>query len=567
MAAHCTGKLLRFGSLEHFAVSRNRGHAVPASIGQAARGGKVPLASARGQSHDPAMTDSALHAPAVSAAASFNLARYCLVSGADPAKPALLVAEGPEGRIIETWTYADMADAVARTAGGFAAYGLQRGDRVLLRVGNTSLFPVLFFGAIAAGLAPIPTSTMLTEREVDLILADSGARLVVGDGSGAMPTHAGAAVVLGPAEIAALGRATAMDFADTAPDDLAFLVYTSGTSGRPKGVAHGQRVVLGRRPMREGWLGLAPSDRLFHAGAFNWTYTLGAGLMDPWSMGATSIVHLGERPPEAWPDLLEATGATLFAAVPGLYRRILKYAKVTPARFPALRHGLTAGEALKPTLHAEWVEATGRPLYEALGMSEISTYVSSSPSVPTRPGSPGKPQAGRRVAILPLSAEGPDAETPLPAGEGGIIAVHRSDPGLMLGYWGLPEETAAVMRGEWFLSGDVAHFDGDGYLWYEGRADDQMNAFGYRVAPEEVERAITEHPAVAEAAVKETRTGDVSVITAFVVLHEGRAVDEAELDRHVAERLADYKRPRAWVFVHDLPHTGSGKVMRRALQR
>ncbi|MFG1480415.1 AMP-binding protein [Xanthobacter sp. V4C-4] len=515
---------------------------------------------------DPTRVSTAIRAASGSGPA-FNLARYCLGSGADPDKPALLVAEGPRGQIVETWSYGAMTDAVARAAGGFAGFGLEPGARVLLRVGNTSTFPILFFGAIAAGLAPIPTSTLLTAREVDLILADSGAGLVIGDGSGAMPTDPGAAVVLGPDGIGALRDSAPVGFAATAADDLAFLVYTSGTSGRPKGVAHAQRVVLGRRPMHEGWYGLRPSDRLFHAGAFNWTYTLGAGLMDPWSVGATAIVHLGERPPEAWPDLLEATGATLFAAVPGLYRRILKYAAVTPDRFASLRHGLTAGEALKPTLHAEWVAATGRPLFEALGMSEISTYVSSGPGVPTRPGSPGTPQAGRRVAVLPLAGGGPEAEQPLPPGEGGLIAVHRSDPGLMLGYWGLPEETAAVLRGDWFLTGDVAHFDVDGYLWYEGRADDQMNAFGYRVAPEEVERAIAEHPAVAEAAVKETAAGDVSVITAFVVRREGAVVDAAELDRHVAGRLADYKRPRAWVFVSDLPHTASGKVMRRALQR
>lgn len=506
----------------------------------------------------PPSADGALRRP-------FNLARECLGAAVDPAKPALLVAEGPQGRIVETWSYGDIRAAVARVAGGLQALGLERGDRVLLRLGNTSTFPLIFFGAIAAGLAPIPTSTMLTEHEVDLILADSGARLVIGDGSGAMPAQPGAARIIGPQEIAALCAGTSADFADTDADDLAFLVYTSGTSGRPKGVAHAQRVVIGRRPMREGWYGLASTDRLFHAGAFNWTYTLGAGLMDPWALGATAIVHLGERPPEVWPDLLEATGATLFAAVPGLYRRILKYAHVTPDRFPALRHGLTAGEALKPPLLAAWVEATGRPLYEALGMSEISTYVSSGPAVPTRPGSPGKPQAGRRVAILPLDAAEPQAETPLPPGETGVIGVHRSDPGLMLGYWGLPEETAAAMRGPWFITGDVAHFDADGYLWYEGRADDQMNAFGYRVAPEEVERAIAAHPAVAEVAVRETRAGDVSVITAFVVLQEGATADAEALSHHATALLADYKRPRAYIFLKELPHTASGKVMRRAL--
>ncbi len=507
--------------------------------------------------------------PHLSADAPFNLARYCLDSGADAGKPALLVAEGPTGRIIESWSYGELRRAVAQVAGGFASLGLGKGERVLLRVGNTSTFPLLFFGAIAAGLAPIPTSTMLTSHEVDLILADSGALLVIGDGSCSMPTAlpGGAVRVLGAADIARLCAGPAVDFADTAADDLAFLVYTSGTSGRPKGVAHAQRVVLGRIPMREGWYGMTASDRLFHAGAFNWTYTLGVGLMDPWALGATSIVHLGERPPEAWPDLLEATGATLMAAVPGLYRRILKYADVTPHRFPTLRHGLTAGEALKPTLHQEWLRATGRQLFEALGMSEISTYVSSSPTVPTKPGSPGKPQAGRRIAILPLDADGADAQQPLPFDATGLIAVHRSDPGLMLGYWGLPQETAAAMRGDWFVTGDVGHFDAGGYLWYDGRADDQMNAFGYRVAPEEVERAIVEHPAVSEAAVRETRAGEVSVITAFLVLQEGAEVSAAELDSHVASRLADYKRPRAWVFLKELPHTGSGKVMRRALQR
>ena len=498
--------------------------------------------------------------------ASFNLARYCLDQGAGDARPALLVADGPEGSIVETWSYGALREAVARTAGGLAAYGLAKGARVLLRVGNTSEFPLLFFGAIAAGLAPIPTSTMLTQAEVDLILADSGAALVIADGSGAMPSAPGGAIVLGPADTAALGAAAPVPFAQTAPDDLAFLVYTSGTSGRPKGVAHAQRVVLGRRPMREGWYGLGPEDRLFHAGAFNWTYTLGAGLMDPWSVGATSIVHLGERPPEAWPDLLEATGATLFAAVPGLYRRILKYARVTPGRFPALRHGLTAGEALKPALHAEWIAAAGRPLYEALGMSEISTYVSCGPHVPTRPGSPGKPQAGRRVAVLPVDPDAPGADQPLPVGPSGILAVHRSDPGLMLGYWGLPEETAAAMRGAWFLTGDVARFDADGYLWYEGRADDQMNAFGYRVAPEEVERALAGHPHVAEVAVTETRAGEVSVITAFVVLRDGVPPDAAPLEAHAALHLADYKRPRAYRFVAELPHTASGKIQRRALR-
>lgn len=491
----------------------------------------------------------------------FNLARHCLAAALrTPSKPALVVAEGPRGRIVETWSYADVEAAVLRACAGFAATGARRGDRVLLRVGNSPDFPVLFFGAVAAGLVPIPTSTQLTADEVDFVAADSGAALVVGDGSGPLPSaHPGPRRLTIGDVLGASGPAT---WADTTVEDPAFLVYTSGTSGRPKGVLHAQRVVLGRIPMVRGWLGLGPEDRLFHAGAFNWTYTLGVGLMDPWANGATAIVHLGERPPEAWPRLVEATEATLFAAVPGLYRRILKYSAPTREAMPRLRHALSAGEALKASLHDEWVAATGRPLYEALGMSEISTYLSSGPEVPTRPGSPGKPQAGRRLAVLPPQGAG----VPLPAGETGLLAVHRSDPGLMLGYWRRPDDTAAAFRGDWFVTGDLARFDADGYVWYEGRADDQMNAFGYRVAPEEVERVIAMHPDVAEVAVAEVPTGEVSLVTAFVVLRAGAVPDAEALAAFTAGLLADYKRPRAWAFVEDLPRTASGKVLRRSLR-
>jgi len=164
--------------------------------------------------------------------------------------------------------------------------------------------------------------------------------------------------------------------------------------------------------------------------------------------------------------------------------------------------------------------------------------------------------------VLPVEA-GAD---PLPAGAVGVLAVHRSDPGLMLGYHGRPDDTAAAFRADWFLTGDLARFDADGYLWYEGRADDQMNASGYRVAPEEVERALADNPDVAEVAVAETLVGEVSLVTAFVVPRPGAPRDPAPYEAHAAGRLADYKRPRRWVFVDDLPRTPSGKVLRRALR-
>lgn len=493
-----------------------------------------------------------------------NLARYCLTSAApDPGKTALEVV-GAGGELLERWSFADLTRTVLAVAAGFQATGLQRGDRILLRIGHSSDFPLLFFGAIAGGYVPIPTSAQLTAAEAGAILADSQAGLVLHDGRTALPDTTGTAAVLGPGAIADLKRAPAGSFADTAADDPAFLIYTSGTSGRAKGVLHAQRAAAARRPMDRGWYGLGAADRLLHAGAFNWTYTLGAGLMDPWANGATSVIYDGPRDPEIWPDLLAKSRATLFAAVPSLYRRILKYGKVTPDSFPDLHHGLTAGEALSASLYQDWKTRSGRELYEALGMSEISTYLSSSPEVPVKPGSPGKPQAGRRVAILSEAGRGGE---PAAVNETGLLAVHRDEPGLMLGYWNNRQETEAVFRGDWFLTGDRARADEDGYYWYEGRADDLMNAFGYRVAPEEVERVLAADSQVQEVAVTAVPARDgVSLITAFVVPGDPAAFDADRLAAHAAAHLAEYKRPKVYRVLDSLPRTPSGKVRRAALK-
>ncbi|WP_420412998.1 acyl-CoA synthetase [Roseibium sp.] len=493
-----------------------------------------------------------------------NLARYCLINAnPNPAKTALEVV-GARGERLETWTYGDLTRSVLAVAAGFKAEGLNPGDRVLLRIGHSSDFPLLFFGAIAAGLVPVPTSALLTSLETNTILADCGAALVIHDGKTSLP-DTGAARFFGPKEIEKLKQAAPGDFAETHADDPAFLIYTSGTSGTPKGVLHAQRSAAARAPMYQGWYGISAEDRLLHAGAFNWTYTLGVGLMDPWANGATSVVYDGPRDPHVWPEILETSKATLFAAVPSLYRRILKYGEITQNSFRNLRHGLTAGEALQAALYHDWKERSGRELYEALGMSEISTYLSSSPGVPVKPGSPGRPQPGRKVAILD---EGSEVAQPATADTPGLLAVHRDEPGLMLGYWNRPVDTSAAFLGDWFLTGDRAREDADGYYWYEGRADDLMNAFGYRVAPEEVERALAAHPSVSEVAVTAVPAGSgVELITAFVVPAAPDSFSEDELAAFAVERLADYKRPKVYRPVAELPRTPSGKVQRKALSK
>jgi acyl-coenzyme A synthetase/AMP-(fatty) acid ligase len=314
--------------------------------------------------------------------------------------------------------------------------------------------------------------------------------------------------------------------------------------------------------MYRGWYGIGAGDRMLHAGAFNWTFTLGTGLTDPWANGATAIVYTGENDPALWPRLIAATEATLFAGVPGLFRQMLKYAKDDDMRLPTLRHALVAGETPPPGLFEDWTGRTGTELYEALGMSEISTYISSGPEAPRKPGTVGKPQPGRRVAILPMEG----GEEPLPPGAEGLIAVDRRDPGLMLGYWRRPREEAEVMRGRWFAGGDLGVIDHDAYVTHTGRANDLMNALGYRVSPLEVEAVLGEHPGVAEVACAEINVrGDVSVIGAFVVAKGPEPPDAESLKAFAGERLAAYKCPKEIRFVAALPRTANGKIKRSEL--
>jgi acetyl-CoA synthetase len=497
----------------------------------------------------------------------FNMARYCIAAGAasTPSKPALIVIADPEAEPSEIWTYADLEDAVLRTAGALRALGLRDGDRIMIRLDNTSAYAILFFGAIAAGLVALPASNQLTDREALFLLTDSGASALACASPLDTASLSQPPLVLTPEDVTRMMReGPRNDYAPTRAETPAFLIYTSGTTANPKGVLHAQRAALGRRPMYQGWYGVTPNDRVLHAGAFNWTFTLGVGLTDPWANGATAIVYTGEKQPDLWPKLIDKTQATLFAGVPGVFRQILKYAEAPQVTMPTLRHALMAGETPPPSLFDEWKDRTGTALYEALGMSEISTYISTGPDVPRKPGTVGRAQQGRRVAILPVEG----ADEPLPPNSDGLIAVHRSDPGLMLGYWNRQAEQEEVTRGEWFTGGDLGRMDDGGYIAHLGRNNEVMKALGYRVSPMEVEAVLAAHPAVAEVACAELAVrADVHVVGAFIVLKNGATTDDASIQAFAAERLAAYKCPREIRFVEALPRTPNGKIKRSALAR
>ncbi len=483
--------------------------------------------------------------------APFNLAAYVLSRAADlPGKVALEILS-PAGS--ERWSYAQLDRAVRGIAAGLLAQGLVPGDRILLRLGNSVEFPLAFLGAVAAGLLPVACPAGLSVAEITRISLQLTPALIIAAPGQALP--GGAFTVMSAETLMALTEAPPAPYVMDDPGRAAYLVYTSGTSGNPRAVVHAHRAIWARRMMVEGWSGLTETDRMFHAGAFNWTFTLGTGLFDPWTAGATALVPEAGAAPGDLPVFLEQSNATLFAAAPGVYRQMLK----SGARLslPGLRHGLAAGEKLPDATRTAWEKAIGTPIHEAFGLSECSTFLSSSPGRPAPQGATGYAQPGRRIAVLGKNGQ------PVARGEVGILAIHRSDPGLFLGYFDAPEETAQRFSGDWFKTGDTVCMAADGAIHSLGRDDDMMNAGGFRVSPLEVEAALAICPGAGEIAVTELRRdAEVSFIAAF---HTGPATAEA-LAAHAAGCLARYKQPRQYRRIDHLPLGANGKIDRRALR-
>jgi len=479
----------------------------------------------------------------------FNLAAYVLAKGAKtPDKIALSVLGEEE------WSYASLIAAVRGTATGLLNAGLQPSDRVFMRLGNTVDFPLAYLGALAAGLVPVPTSSALTKREVAPMIEAINPALIL---------HAPS--VECPADSRILPLEALRGFRDLAPspwhigdpERAGYIIYTSGTSGTPRAVVHAHRAIWARQMMFNDWYGLTPEDRLLHAGAFNWTYTLGTGLMDPWTIGATALIPAAGTPATALPALIAAHEASIFAAAPGVYRQLLNQDKIAP--MPHLRHGLSAGEKIPPAVCARWEAVTGTRVFEAYGMSECSTFISSSPQNPTATDVLGRPQAGRHIALLGDAG-------PVPRGAEGTIAVHRDDPGLMLGYLDAPEETAAKMQGEWFLTGDQGSMDAQGQITYLGRNDDMMNAGGFRVSPVEVEACLARYEGIIAVGAAEVQVKqDVRVIAAFYT--SAAPLDEDALRLYAQDNLARYKQPRLYIHVPTLPMGANGKILRSSLRQ
>ena len=486
----------------------------------------------------------------------FNMAEYVLAhADITPEKVALSLLSNSGARRI---SYAQLKSDVLGVAQGLLAADIRPGDRVLMRLGNTVEFPISYLAAIVIGAVPVPTSSMLTETEVANVITDIEPSVIIHDGVCALPDTVHR--VLHVQQINAFKSSPPAQFHRGDPNRLAYIVYTSGTSGHPRAVMHAHRAIWARRMMIRDWYDLGAEDRLLHAGAFNWTFTLGTGLMDPWSVGATALIPEPNLDLKLLPLLLSRHDATLFAAAPGVIRKLNA---AIPDRFciPKLRHVLSAGEKLSPEVRSTWRMKTGVDIYEAFGMSECSTFLSSVPHRPSKDHALGWPQQGRKVSLRAI--HDPRQEAKL--GEEGIIAVHKDDLGLMLGYLNAADETADRFVDGWFLTGDHARIGENGAYYYTGRKDDMMNAGGFRVSPIELEHSLSQVQGVTALACVEVEIkADAKIIVAFYT--SSIADVEKQLHEFAYTHLADYKRPKAYVRLDDLPLNANGKINRNALR-
>lgn len=485
-----------------------------------------------------------------------------------------------------TITFAELALKTNLFAQVLRDLGIKVGDRVLIRLPNSLDYPIAFLGAMKMGAISVPTSTLLTAEEVAYLAKDSGAAVLVTDAAAwsAMQSQLEGALgntpnlkhvlltqltqAIAPSKLAvhdleltmaSVGAVEEMPI--TKAEDPAYLVYTSGTTGYPKGVLHAHRALLGRQPAAQYWFNYSEQvqDRIMHSGKFNWTYVLGTGLMDPLYLGKTVIVHEGKNDAQKWLDLIQKHQATIFIGVPTIYRQILQKTTTAKEQLPSMRHYMSAGEHLSDEVLNQWRERFGLDIYEAVGMSEFSYYLSQSKFRPIRAGSAGFPQPGHDIQLL-----NPDTREPVATGEEGMICVTDTDPGLFLRYWNLDEETNKYKHDGYFFTGDYAKYDADGYIWFLGRKDDIIKSFGYRVSPYEIERVYKGHPDVADcAAIGEEIEKDKLLVVIYVILKPEVSVTPDDLLYFGKQHLAAYKSPKTVYLAKDFPRTKNGKILRK----
>jgi len=478
--------------------------------------------------------------------ARVNFARD--VVDAAPAGRTALVALDGEGRRREL-SFGEVSELGARLAGTLAARGVARGDVVMTLVGNRPEWVLAMLACFRLGAVVLPCTEQLRAHDLRLRIAAARPAAIVADERDLGELEAAAPtcpVMTVPDD--GLFAGVPAPAAELAPGDPCLIAFTSGTAGKPKGVLHAQRYLLGQHLQAEHWLDARAGETVWCTAASGWSKSARNAFIAPWLRGATALLHDARFDPEERLDLVARERVDVLCMAPTEYRVIAKRARLRP--LDGLRGLVAAGEALDPDVMRAWEEATGLVIRDGYGQTETGHLTGNPPGVPARPGSMGRALPGIELAV----------------DDGELVADPASIPTFFAGYLG----EAGPSPGPW-RTGDRVHRDEDGYLYFEGRADDVIISAGYRIGPFEVESALVEHPAVAEAAVvAEPDDERGSVVRAVVVLREGHAPGDAlaaELQEHVRSRTAPYKYPRLVDFADELPRTASGKVRRAVLRR
>jgi acetyl-CoA synthetase len=476
-----------------------------------------------------------------------NLSRD-VVDAADPRRLAIVELARDGAR--REWSFGDVADRSARLAGTLAANGIGRGDVVMTLIGNRPEWVLTMVACLRIGAIVLPCTEQLRAKDLRLRLDVARPKLVVADERNREQLAAAqpeCAVVHVPDD--ALYDAEPAAPADLADEDAALLTFTSGTAGEPKCVVHGGRYVAGQRVQAEHWLGAQPGDLVWCTAASGWSKSARNVFIAPWLRGAAALLHDARFDPAERLELLARERVNVVCMAPTEYRVIAKRAQLRG--FEDLRGMVAAGEALNPDVLHAWHEATGLWIRDGYGQTETGQTTGMPAGEAARPGSMGRPLPGVNLWVE----------------DGELVADPTTIPTFFLGYLG--EERWD--RTQPWRTGDRVTQDEDGFLHFEGRADDVIISAGYRIGPFEVESALGSHPAVAEsAAVGAPDEERGSVVRAIVVLRDGYAPGDAlaaELQEHVKEQTAPYKYPRIVEFAEELPKTASGKIRRAELRR
>ncbi|MEM7399725.1 MAG: benzoate-CoA ligase family protein [Pseudomonadota bacterium] len=485
--------------------------------------------------------------------------------------PDKLALTGPAG----DWTYAALIAEASRWGNAFTAAGLRRGDRIAFFLDDTPVYPAAFFGAVRAGYVPVLLNIQTRAEVLNYFMADSAAAIAVVEADLANMFDAetrkdtslntvvavnGSADGSTDAEAFLEGQPITLDCADTTPDDMAFWMYSSGTTGRPKGIVHLHHdMAYTQQSYGARVLELASDDICFSVPKIYFAYGFGNSVTFPSSIGATTLLLPGQPRPDAVLDAIETYKPTVFFGLPTLYTALARSEGIEARDLSSLKKSMSAAEILSEDVYSAWKALVGHGPTEGLGSTELLHIYLSNALDDHRLGAAGAPVPGYEVKLVSPSGE------PTPPGEDGVMLVRGQSSAPC--YWNRPDKTAQTMQGEWINTGD-RFIEKDGYYYFQGRADDLIKVSGQWVWPMEVERCLNEHPHVNEAAVIALQLADKRMaLKAIVSLTGAEPSDETTnaLRGYVKETLTPFKSPRLFDYVANLPKTGTGKIDRQAL--